>query len=74
MTYNFHPTSLREYDIRGIIGETLGPDDAYAIGRGFGTLVARAGKLYVITTTTNAATEQARAAELAALVQSVRLP
>ena len=43
MTYNFHPTSRREYDIRGIIGETLGPDDAYAIGRGFGTLVARAG-------------------------------
>ncbi len=43
MTHNFHPTSLREYDIRGIIGETLGNDDAYAIGRGFGTLIARAG-------------------------------
>ena len=43
MTHQFHPTSLREYDIRGIIGETLGEDDAYAIGRGFGTLVARAG-------------------------------
>jgi phosphomannomutase len=43
MTHNFHPTSLREYDIRGIIGETLGEPDAYAIGRGFGTLVARAG-------------------------------
>ncbi|WP_443969567.1 phosphoglucomutase/phosphomannomutase PgmG [Sphingobium sp. CR28] len=42
MTHQFHPTSLREYDIRGIIGETLGEDDAYAIGRGFGTLVARA--------------------------------
>lgn len=41
--HNFHPTSLREYDIRGIIGETLGEDDAYAIGRGFGTLIARAG-------------------------------
>lgn len=39
----FHPTSLREYDIRGIIGETLGADDAYAIGRGFATLIARAG-------------------------------
>ena len=23
MAHNFHPTSLREYDIRGIIGETL---------------------------------------------------
>lgn len=43
MTHNFHPTTLREYDIRGIIGETLGDDDAYAIGRGFGTLIARAG-------------------------------
>ena len=39
----FHPTSLREYDIRGIIGETLGENDAYAIGRGFGTLLARDG-------------------------------
>ena len=43
MSYQFHPTSLREYDIRGIIGETLGADDAYAIGRGFATLIARAG-------------------------------
>ena len=42
MTHKFHPTTLREYDIRGIIGETLGTDDAYAIGRGFGTLIARA--------------------------------
>ncbi len=39
----FHATSLREYDIRGIIDETLGADDAYAIGRGFGTIVARGG-------------------------------
>lgn len=43
MPYNFHPTSLREYDIRGIIGETLGAEDAYAIGRGFATLLGRAG-------------------------------
>jgi phosphomannomutase len=43
MTYNFHPTSLREYDIRGVIGETLGADDARAIGRGFATLLRRAG-------------------------------
>ena len=40
-THEFHRTSLREYDIRGIIGETLGAEDAYAIGRGFGTLIAR---------------------------------
>ncbi len=39
----FDPTVLREYDIRGIIGETLGPDDARAIGRGFATLLRAAG-------------------------------
>ncbi|TWB44437.1 phosphoglucomutase/phosphomannomutase PgmG [Nitrospirillum pindoramense] len=41
--HRFHPTVLREYDIRGVIGKTLGPDDARAIGQGFGTLVVRAG-------------------------------
>ena len=30
MTHIFHPTVLREYDIRGIIGETLGAQDARA--------------------------------------------
>ena len=43
MSHRFDPTSLREYDIRGIVGKTLGPDDAYAIGRGFGSLVRNAG-------------------------------
>ena len=43
MSHTFHPTVLREYDIRGIIGETLGPDDARAIGRTFATLLKRAG-------------------------------
>ncbi|MEP9358246.1 phosphomannomutase/phosphoglucomutase [Sphingomonas sp. KR3-1] len=43
MTHIFNPTSLREYDIRGIVGETLGPDDARAIGRGFATLLRRVG-------------------------------
>jgi len=43
MSHRFDPTSLREYDIRGIVGKTLGPADAHAIGRGFGTLVRRAG-------------------------------
>ena len=37
MTYSFHPSILREYDIRGIIGETLSKDDAYHIGRAFGS-------------------------------------
>jgi len=42
MSHDFHSTVLREYDIRGIIGETLGADDARAIGRGFATLLRRA--------------------------------
>lgn len=43
MSYTFHSTTLREYDIRGVIGETLGADDARAIGRGFATLLRAAG-------------------------------
>ncbi|WP_448586498.1 phosphoglucomutase/phosphomannomutase PgmG [Thermaurantiacus sp.] len=46
-THRFHPTSLREYDIRGIVGETLAEADAEAVGRGFGTVVRRAGGLRV---------------------------
>ena len=41
--HDFDPTSLREYDIRGVVGRTLHPADAFAIGRTFGTVVARAG-------------------------------
>ena len=43
MSHRFHSTILREYDIRGIIGETLGTEDARAIGRGFGSMLAEAG-------------------------------
>lgn len=43
MSHRFHPTVLREYDIRGIIGETLGVDDARAIGRAFASLLRDAG-------------------------------
>ena len=43
MTHRFDPTSLREYDIRGIVGQTLGTADANAIGRGFATRVRRVG-------------------------------
>ena len=43
MTHTFDSTVLREYDIRGIIGETLGEADAYAIGRGFATLLGADG-------------------------------
>ncbi len=34
----FHPTILRAYDIRGIVGETLHVEDARAIGHAFGLL------------------------------------
>jgi len=41
--HRFNPTILREYDIRGIVGETLNAADAWAIGRSFGTILAEAG-------------------------------
>ncbi len=41
--HRFDPTILREYDIRGVVGETLSAADARALGRGFGTLLRRAG-------------------------------
>ena len=40
--HQFHDTVLREYDIRGIVGQTLQPEDAFAIGRCFGSIVVRA--------------------------------
>ena len=40
--HQFHGTVLREYDIRGIVGQTLQPEDAFAIGRCFGSIVVRA--------------------------------
>jgi phosphomannomutase len=43
MTHRFDPGSLREYDIRGIVGKALNAADAVAIGRSFGTVLRRAG-------------------------------
>jgi phosphomannomutase len=43
MQHQFNSTIIREYDIRGIVGKTLHTDDALALGRAFGTMVARAG-------------------------------
>ena len=34
--HSFAPQILREYDIRGTVGETLFGEDAYALGRAFG--------------------------------------
>lgn len=41
--HRFNPTILREYDIRGIIGETLDERDARAIGRAFASMLAKKG-------------------------------
>ena len=42
-SHRFDPSILREYDIRGVVGQTLTEADAFAIGRAFGSIVARAG-------------------------------
>jgi len=41
--HSFDPTILREYDIRGVVGQTLHEDDARAVGASFGAVVAEAG-------------------------------
>ena len=38
MTHEFKPSILREYDIRGIVGDTLTEADAYALGRTYAAL------------------------------------
>jgi phosphomannomutase len=41
--HRFDPVILREYDIRGVVGENLTTADALAVGRTLGTIVARSG-------------------------------
>jgi phosphomannomutase len=41
--HRFDPTILREYDIRGLVGKTLFPADARALGRAYGAELRRAG-------------------------------
>ncbi|MEO5335972.1 MAG: phosphomannomutase/phosphoglucomutase [Magnetospirillum sp. WYHS-4] len=40
---NLHPSILRAYDIRGIVGDTFSAADTYAVGRAFGTVVREGG-------------------------------
>ncbi|MBI1214340.1 MAG: phosphomannomutase, partial [Alphaproteobacteria bacterium] len=40
-THKLDASILREYDIRGTVGETLKPEDCYFVGRAFGTMVIR---------------------------------
>jgi phosphomannomutase len=42
-SHRFDHTAIREYDIRGIIGKTLSTGDAYAVGRGFATMLREKG-------------------------------
>ncbi len=48
MAHRFHPSLLREYDMRGVFGDTLYERDAHAVGRSFGTLVRRRGGSRVV--------------------------
>lgn len=40
-THKFDPSILREYDIRGTVGNTLKEEDCYFVGRAFGTVLVR---------------------------------
>jgi phosphomannomutase len=42
-SHRFNPVALREYDVRGIVGEQITETDAYYLGRAFGTHVVRLG-------------------------------
>ena len=43
MSHQFHPSILREYDVRGIYGSTLTEKDAYALGRSYAALAVAEG-------------------------------
>lgn len=47
--YRLDPSILREYDVRGIVGETLDEAAARALGRAFGTMVRGVGGRSVAT-------------------------
>lgn len=46
--HRFDPGILREYDIRGLVGNTLKEEDCYFIGRAFGTALRRLGGSTVV--------------------------
>ncbi|MBA2467415.1 MAG: phosphomannomutase/phosphoglucomutase [Sphingomonas sp.] len=43
MTHQFHASILREYDVRGIVGDTLTETDAFALGRGYAAIATEEG-------------------------------
>jgi phosphomannomutase len=49
MGHRFDPEILREYDIRGVVGQSLSASDALALGRTMGTIaVAGSGRIAVV--------------------------
>lgn len=47
--HRFDPTILREYDVRGIVGDTISAADSHAIGAAFGSrLIAAGGRSVVV--------------------------
>jgi phosphomannomutase len=48
MIHKFHPSILRAYDIRGIVGETLTVKDAYYVGRSLATYLHENNKNKVV--------------------------
>jgi phosphomannomutase len=47
MSHQFNRTILREYDVRGIVGSTLSPEDAYALGRSYAALAVSEGAVRI---------------------------
>lgn len=45
--HTFHPSLLRDYDVRGVVDATLTASDATALGRSFGTVIRRGGGSHV---------------------------
>jgi phosphomannomutase len=45
--HDLNSTLLRKYDIRGVVGDNLSEDDARAIGRTFGSIIAEDGGRFV---------------------------
>ena len=43
MSHQFNRTILREYDVRGLVGQTLNSEDAYALGRSYAALATSEG-------------------------------
>ena len=48
MTYKFHNSIIRAYDIRGIYKQTLFDDDAFYVGKSFASFLAKNNKKKIV--------------------------